>query len=77
MKDKCGCVSCKDRKTSNKTKTCEKCQGNMTNTRVVCYNGNSNNIPQSWVTDRGDHWTANHGWSRCENCGNLGPYITC
>ena len=77
MEDRCECVSCSDVEDGDaRTEMCEKCQGIMGNTRVVCYGGNANGIPQQWVTECGDAWTANHGWSQCQNCHNIGGYIT-
>ena len=76
MEDRCGCVSCSDDTDEDRTSNCNNCgHGTMTNRRVVCYNGNSNGIPQDWVTEDGTPWTSNHGWSQCEDCQNMGSYI--
>ena len=76
LEDRCGCVSCSDESGEDRTERCDQCGGIMRNTRVVCYDGNSNGIGQQWVTKHKDPWTSDHGWSQCKDCQNIGGYIS-
>ena len=75
MKNRCECHACSNDAGENRTKTCDKCDGTMSNKRVVCYDGISNGSTHRWVTGNGDPYDSYHGWSICGGCQNIESYI--
>ncbi len=68
--ERCECAICADTADATRTASCHECGGAMHNVQVGVYYARSGT-----VTSNGDIWTADHGWSLCEDCGSLGGYI--
>lgn len=70
--ERCECAICSDDVDASGARRaiCRSCCGSMTNVQIGVYHDRT-----GAVTRNGTPWTANHGWSQCGDCGNMGEYI--